>query len=379
MKVGGFPVLLIDTEEDLSILFKRLKQKQVFAFDTEFDRFRRRYGFNLLLLQIFDGDKCYLIKVNKGLNVKPFLKIFEDPNIVKVVFSGGEDVQLLKYNEAEPVNLFDLQVAAQVTNHDAKSYSALVEEVTGITLNKSHQNSNWSSAFLSEEQLIYAANDVVHSLKLYDYLTNELKKKGMELWAAAQNNVLEQVPLRHYEPKLNQRHRKQYSPLQQKMLLAMILETDRVARQLDLPPYMIMPEVTMEGFIQNKENFRGLKYAAGIYGRLKYDEYAGLLQVMDNRFIEILDGINLPALPKKERQEFTRQPELNREAYNEFKAGYKTYLDGQYGKNAADFLIAGLKDLVPKFDSLPANDMKKRLLSDYLHHTGFNLYSLIVK
>ena len=378
MKVGGYPVLLIETEEDLLVLHKRLSAKKVFAFDTEFDRFRRRYGFNLLLLQIFDGEKVYLVKPSKAMNLKPFLKIFESPGIVKVVFSGGEDVQLLKHNEVEPVNLYELQAAAQITNHASKSYNALVEEVLGVQLDKSSQKSNWNNEVLTEAQMIYAASDVVYALPLYERLVADVSKRKMDAWVEHQNKQLEATAFRSYEPKISPKYRKLYKPLQQKKLLAMILETDRIAQLMDVPPYMVLPEEQMEAWLNNPEAFKGLKHSRRLHGRLRNAKHASLLASMDNRFIEIMDGINLPELPNNPRER-KWQPEIDKEAYNEFKSGFKEYLDKAYGENTAEFLISGLKDLVLNYDQVNQDNLRKKLVQEYTLNKNINVSDLISK
>ena len=95
---NGIIIKLIDTETKLKELVEKLKTKTAFGFDTEFDRFCREYGFKLFLLQIFDGETCYLVDPLALKDLTTLWTVFEDPAICKVVYSSSEDIQLLKLN-----------------------------------------------------------------------------------------------------------------------------------------------------------------------------------------------------------------------------------------------------------------------------------------
>ena len=90
------PIKYIDTPASFAAACTTLAQKDTFAFDTEFDRFYREYGFKLSLIQIFDGDEVFLIDPIALKNLAPLWILFEDPRICKVVYSCSEDIQLLK-------------------------------------------------------------------------------------------------------------------------------------------------------------------------------------------------------------------------------------------------------------------------------------------
>ncbi|MEQ1554356.1 MAG: hypothetical protein ABL929_09275, partial [Ferruginibacter sp.] len=57
LKAENIEIVYIKTESDLLKTIAILENKKTIGFDTEFDRFWKSYGFNLLLLQIYDGEK----------------------------------------------------------------------------------------------------------------------------------------------------------------------------------------------------------------------------------------------------------------------------------------------------------------------------------
>ena len=106
---NGIGIQLINTDAGLANLCEKLKTKTAIGFDTEFDRFYREYGFKLFLLQIFDGDMCYLVDPLAFKDLTSLWAFFEDPSICKVVYSSSEDIQLLKINGCNIKNIYDLQ------------------------------------------------------------------------------------------------------------------------------------------------------------------------------------------------------------------------------------------------------------------------------
>ena len=78
------------------------------------------------------------------------------------------------------VNIFDTQIANSLLNGDFSiGYQGLVEQETGVVLNKDETRSNWIRRPLSDSQLKYAALDVEYLIYLYktqkERLTNATK------------------------------------------------------------------------------------------------------------------------------------------------------------------------------------------------------------
>lgn len=153
------------------------------AFDTEFvgeDQFKPE----VCLIQIAIDGECALVDPLSGLDVAPIWELVADPGILKLVHAGSEDIaQCREQIGKPPAKVFDLQIAAGFIGHDYPiSLSRLVQAATGEKLAKSHTLSDWRKRPLSEEQLHYAVEDVVHLRGCFDHIDKRLKKLGREQW-----------------------------------------------------------------------------------------------------------------------------------------------------------------------------------------------------
>jgi ribonuclease D len=85
-----------------------------------------------------------------------------------------------------PTPVFDTQVAAALCGMGAGlSYLKLVEQVTGLTLEKGETRSDWLRRPLSDSQLKYAADDVLHLHELHATLEPKLRALDRLDWLAA--------------------------------------------------------------------------------------------------------------------------------------------------------------------------------------------------
>src|SRR4029078_13064311 len=94
--------------------------------------------------------------------------------------AGAQAVALLRRVWATDVtNIFDTQVAAGFAGRRAQlGYEALLSELTGVRVRKSASFPRGDARPLSEEQVRYAREDVLHLLQLADALQEELDARG---------------------------------------------------------------------------------------------------------------------------------------------------------------------------------------------------------
>jgi ribonuclease D len=196
----------IDSETALNTMVNQLQRCSNLTLDTEYDSFKRSYGFKALLIQVFDGKKVYIIDPLSDLDLRPLWNIIEDKNIRKILYSGSEDIALLKAMGCSIQNVFDVQVAATLCNHPARNLGGLIETETGKLLDKSQQQSDWSKRPLSDAQLSYAANDVIHLPQIADKLIREVASRGLLHVLQTENNALEHIEERSHVPKLKPYH-----------------------------------------------------------------------------------------------------------------------------------------------------------------------------
>ncbi|MFM7726043.1 MAG: hypothetical protein ACKO7B_05045, partial [Flavobacteriales bacterium] len=90
-----FPVSWIDSMQALQDACSSWDEGTCLTIDTEYDSFKRSYGFKALLIQVFDGQHIYIIDPLSKIDLKPLWTVFENENIQKMLYSGSEDIALL--------------------------------------------------------------------------------------------------------------------------------------------------------------------------------------------------------------------------------------------------------------------------------------------
>src|SRR6478735_10361748 len=154
----------------------------VVAIDTE------TMGLNphrdrLCLVQLSAGDgNAHLVQMPKGSHNAPRLAaLIADPNVLKLFHFGRFDIAVLEHAlgvRCEPV--WCTKIAAKLTRTftDRFGLKDLCKELLGVDLSKQQQSSDWGAETLSEEQLTYAASDVLHLHALKAKLDALLEREG---------------------------------------------------------------------------------------------------------------------------------------------------------------------------------------------------------
>lgn len=173
----------IDDTQHLEEAVRAWKAAPVLAIDTEFVR-ERTFFPRLGLVQVSDGDHVALIDPLAIEDLGPLAEILTDPSSVKLAHSPSEDLEVL-YHELGvfPRPLFDTQAAAALAGHgDSLGYQRLVEILLGVELEKGETRTNWCKRPLTDAQLHYAAQDVIHLLPAYERLRAELEPRDRVAW-----------------------------------------------------------------------------------------------------------------------------------------------------------------------------------------------------
>ena len=153
------------------------------GLDTEFIR-ERTYWPQLALVQMSIRDEILLIDLLvPGMNdtLRPLL---DNPAVLKVMHSASEDLVALSHDcGALPAPLFDTQIAAALCGvGGGMGYQKLVQEITGVALAKGETRSDWLRRPLSDAQLQYAADDVLHLDAIYAALDARLQAQSRRDW-----------------------------------------------------------------------------------------------------------------------------------------------------------------------------------------------------
>jgi len=138
------------------------------ALDTEFIREQTYYP-QLCLIQIASADRVACIDPLALPSLDPLLDLLYDPAITKVLHAAQQDLEIFYHlRGAVPTPVFDTQLAALVLGHGSQiGYAALVQQLLGVELDKSHTRANWRHRPLAPEWLAYAAADVRYLRELY--------------------------------------------------------------------------------------------------------------------------------------------------------------------------------------------------------------------
>lgn len=161
------------------------RSKVVLGIDSEFQRTDTFYPLPGLY-QVFDGHSIYLIDPLEIEQWQDFTDLLVDPDVVKVMHACSEDLELFyTHLGVTPKGIFDTQLAqAFLSPTFSISYANLVEQRAGELLDKGATRSNWRQRPLTDQQLQYAAADVLHLPQLYQEMRQALEAKGRWQWFA---------------------------------------------------------------------------------------------------------------------------------------------------------------------------------------------------
>jgi ribonuclease D len=144
----------------------------------------------LCLVQLSAGDGvCHLVQFAKDSYDAPRLKaLLADPAVLKIFHFGRFDIAMLRQYLgvlARPVYCTKIASRLARTFTDRHGLKDLVRELLGIELSKQQQSSDWGASELSDEQLRYAASDVLHLHALKAKLDEMLAREGRMALAEA--------------------------------------------------------------------------------------------------------------------------------------------------------------------------------------------------
>ncbi|GAB4177111.1 MAG: ribonuclease D [Wenzhouxiangellaceae bacterium] len=177
----------VDDPERFGGLLAGLRTAPYLALDTEFVR-ERTYRAVPGLIQLGDGDQVWLVDPIALETAQAcwdrFGALLADPDIVKIVHSAGEDLELLHQITGQvPARLHDTQIAAALAGHPLQMrYEDLARELLGLEFPGGLGRNDWTRRPLPEAWLRYASHDVVALPALYRTLTDRLRQLGRLHW-----------------------------------------------------------------------------------------------------------------------------------------------------------------------------------------------------
>jgi ribonuclease D len=204
-------------------------------------------------VQIGTRKQIYLIDplaLGGPAQLSPLAPVFASPEIRKVFHAAEYDIFVLKRDcSFQFANLFDTMISAQLLGYPSVGLSRIAARHFSVNLPKDEQRSDWSRRPLTQQQMSYAAADVLYLLPLAERLWRELKEAKRNRWAVEEFETLCQRrwPDREFDELgyLRIKGARKLDPKSLSALRQLYLVRDRRAREMDRPPFKVLGNRTL--------------------------------------------------------------------------------------------------------------------------------------
>ena len=144
----------------------------------------------LCLVQLSSGDgTAHLVQLDGRDFSAPNLKaLLTDKAVLKIFHFARFDIAVLeKYLGVVTAPIYCTKIVSKLvrTYTDRHGLKDLVAELAGVELSKQQQSSDWAAGELSQQQLAYAASDVLHLHAVKAKLDAMLARDGRQAYADA--------------------------------------------------------------------------------------------------------------------------------------------------------------------------------------------------
>jgi ribonuclease D len=272
----------VSTESQLDDVIAAIVDQSAYALDTEFHR-EKTYFPKLALVQLAWGDDLVLVDP-LAVDLSPFKSVLESASTA-VIHAADQDLEvLLLACGALPAVLFDTQIAAGFVGMSTPSLATLYERFLGVRVGKGDRLTDWLQRPLTDDQLNYAATDVVHLLEIHAMLSEDLLSRGRLQWALdeCENQRLRSRGQR--DPQEAYRRIKEARQLRGKarsVVQAVAGWRERRAAELDIPVRYVISDIAVLGIAQRPpRNRRDLEKIRGFDRGLRDDVVVQLLDVV---------------------------------------------------------------------------------------------------
>lgn len=343
-------IQLITTNEGLESCISSLSTRQEIAVDLEFDKNYYRYGFNLCLLQVFDGDSCYLIDpLSENLTVDLIFPVLENREIQKVVFAFGEDLRLLHSMNCLPQNIYDVSIATSLLNYPPASLVSIISDLLDIDTGKSSQMSNWFKRPLTEQQVTYASQDVLHLLKLKEQFEKEAEQKEISSWIEEENEVFDRLNYTNVDDikLIKDKDKKDLNEYEWHLFKNLMDFREKIAEKNNVPGFKVIHKDSLVKIARNPDNLNGLRFPEKYFNTGKLGTSEELLKKVLKKSKEEARSLGLsnsdPAmkpLSKEEYAEMKKERSRVNQVKNSVFKPIKKRIAKDYGSDAASFMLS---------------------------------------
>ena len=136
----------------------------------------------LCLIQVSSGNNdAHIVQLNReNYNAPNLKKILEDEKVIKIFHFARADLAHIQYYlKTKTMNIRDTKIASKLARSysDNHSLKTLIKEFKNIDISKQFQSSDFGGE-LTEAQLKYCANDVLHLHEIHQKLENILIREN---------------------------------------------------------------------------------------------------------------------------------------------------------------------------------------------------------
>ncbi|WP_293371639.1 ribonuclease D [Phenylobacterium sp.] len=144
----------------------------------------------LCVVQLSDGNgEAHVVQLDRAAYDAPNLKrLLTDPSVLKLFHFGRFDIAMFWLHlgvVTAPVYCTKIASKLARTYTDRHGLKDVTKELLGVDLSKAQQSSDWGQGQLSDDQVAYAASDVLHLHALRERLDEMLVREGRDGLARA--------------------------------------------------------------------------------------------------------------------------------------------------------------------------------------------------
>ena len=137
----------------------------------------------LCVVQLSDGKgDAHVVQLRRpGYDAPNLKRLLADPQVLKIFHFGRFDIAMMALHlgvTAAPVYCTKIASKLARTYTDRHGLKDLTRELLQVDLSKAQQSSDWGAAALSQDQVAYAASDVLHLHGLKAKLDEMLAREG---------------------------------------------------------------------------------------------------------------------------------------------------------------------------------------------------------
>lgn len=277
---------VITESADLAQFCATFGDEQFITVDTEFIR-ERTYFPQLCLMQVATSHEAVAIDpiANPELDLKPLYEAFANEKLVKVFHACKQDIEIFVHDSGVvPYPLYDTQIAAMVCGYgESISYENLVMDLVGATLDKASRFTDWARRPLSDRQLVYALDDVIHLRVIYEKLRARIHEDGRDEWIAEEMEELSNIS--QYRVDANRSYLrlkvKSRAPMVLQILRATAAWREEMAAKKDVPRQRILKDDwVVQVAMQMPETVDALLEVRGINSQLSKESMASLIEAI---------------------------------------------------------------------------------------------------